>query len=176
MRRRIILISVLLSILVLPGCSRKRNDGPTPEEATRVHVGDLAPDFSITTLSGEEFSLSGARGRLVLISFFATWCPPCREELPHLEKDVWQEFKGPAFRILAIGREESPEKLGPFVAEMGLSFPVGADPDRRIYSKYADAYIPRLFLVGPDGKVLFESSDYDESEFDRMVLLIEKSL
>ena len=176
MRSRVLLMPVFLSLFLLPVCSCAKPDGPTPEEATRIHVGETAPDFSLKTLSGEEFSLAAARGEVVLISFFATWCPPCREELPLLEQEVWQQLKSPAFRLLAIGREETPEKLRPFVEKIGLSFPVGADPDRSIYSKYAEAYIPRLFLVGRDGKVLFESSDFEVHEFARMKSILEKAL
>ena len=174
--RSVSLFGLLLFLMMTMACSAKESDTPSPEEATLVHAGEIAPDFSVSTLDGEVFSLSGARGNVVIISFFATWCPPCREELPHLEKEIWQEFRDQSFRLVAIGREESPEKLRPFVEKMGLSFPIAADPEREIYAKYAEAYIPRLFLVGRDGVVLYESSDFDPGEFGRMKTRLENAL
>jgi len=170
------LFALLLFLMMTIACSAERSDTPGPEETTLVHAGEPAPDFSVQTLDGNLFSLSGARGNVVLISFFATWCPPCRKELPHLEKEVWQEFRDQEFRLVAIGREESPEKLRPFVEKMGLNFPVAADPEREVYSEYAQAYIPRLFLVGRDGIILYESSDFDEVEFENMKRKLEIAL
>ena len=75
------------------------------DNASLVKVGDQAPDFSISMEDGSTKKLSDLKGKVVWINFFADWCPPCRKELPHLDKEVYEKFKGQAFEVLVIGRE-----------------------------------------------------------------------
>lgn len=150
--------------------------GPGPEEATRIRAGEDAPDFTVTTLDGDRFTLSEHRGKVVVLAFFATWCPPCREELPVLERDVWQAFRDRKFALLAIGREHSPDELRPFVAETDLSMPVAPDPDRSVYGAYADAWIPRTVVIGPDGRVLRHLVDFNPADLAEAVDLIRREL
>ena len=169
------LVPVLLFLALAAGCA-PAPEGPTPEEATLVHVGDVAPPFEVTTLDGTDFSLQAERGKVVVLSFFATWCPPCLEELPHLQKEVWERFRDSNFSLVAIGREHDVEELEPFVQEKGFTLPVAPDKDRSIFSAYAEAFIPRTLVVGPDGKVIYESSDYRPEEFARMIDVIAEAL
>jgi peroxiredoxin len=141
-----------------------------------VAIGDLAPPFEVTTLDGAAFSLGEQRGRVVLVNFFATWCPPCREELPHLEREVWKRFSDERFALIVVGREEGDEVLQPFVDQHGYTFPVAGDPDRSVYSKYASRYIPRNIVIGPDGTVLFQSQGFERDEFETMIAVIERAL
>jgi len=172
MRRRVVPGMAALVVISLGFACTDKASEKTPEEATIVHAGDLAPSFSATTLDGEVLDIPGADGRLTVISFFATWCAPCREELPHLEEDVWKRFQGPGFAMLGVAREHSAEEVTEFVHEMGLTFPIAPDPSREIYSKYADAYIPRTVIVGADGRVLHHESEYTPEGFRNMVRLI----
>jgi len=174
--KRVVLLSCLLAVSYLFQACSGSGDGPTPEEATLVHRGEAAPEFSLQTLSGEEFDLSAERGKIVLLSFFATWCPPCREELPHLEKEIWQKYRQKNFRLLAIGREHTMEELKPFVGKLGIGFPVAADPERTVFSLYAEAFIPRLFLIGTDGRVLFECSGFQPESFEEMKKILSRAL
>ncbi|MCD4751370.1 MAG: TlpA family protein disulfide reductase, partial [Thermoanaerobaculales bacterium] len=171
--KRLVLPLILLSLAL--GCSPAPED-PTPEQATLIHVGDMAPLFQAQTLDQTTFSLEAERGNIVLLSFFATWCPPCLEELPHLEKEVWARFRDSDFSMVAIGREHDSEELRPFVTEMGLTLPVVPDKDRSIYARYADAFIPRTLVVGPDGTVIFQTADFEPENFKRMVDLIAQAL
>ncbi len=175
-RIRIALLLILVpGLLALTACGSGEPE-QTPEEATRIHVGDPAPDFQGTLIDGSAFSLSAHRGNLVLISFFATWCPPCREEIPHLEKEVWKRFAGERFAMVAVAREHAASELGEFVEAMGMTFPVLPDPDRSIYALFADAFIPRTILVGPDGTVLYHAFDFTPEEFEHLVGLIDSTL
>ena len=175
-RNQIALPLILIAVLLgLTACGSPEPE-QTPEEATRIHVGDTAPDFHGTLIDGTPFSLSAHRGNLVLISFFATWCPPCREEIPHLENEVWKRFAGENFTMVAVAREHTASELGEFIETMGMTFPVLPDPDRSIYSLFADAFIPRTILVGPDGAVLYHAFDFTPEEFDRLVGLIDTTL
>ena len=149
------LLAAVALALTLAACGWLGDEGPTPEETTLTKVGDLAPDFEVVTLDGQPFKLSDQRGKVVLVNFFATWCPPCREELPHLEKEVWQKFTGDNFSLVVLGREEDESVLRPFLDETEFTFPVAPDPDRAAFSKYASQYIPRNVVIDPEGTIIF---------------------
>ena len=117
-------------------------------QTTLVKVGDNAPDFTCQTLSGNEFSLSGQKGKVVLVNFFATWCGPCMEEMPHLEKQIFQTYGNQKdFALVAIGREHDAKELAKFKSDKGFTLPIAPDPKRQIYGKYATQYIPRTYCV-----------------------------
>lgn len=150
---------------------------PTPEETTLVQVGQPAPPFTVATLGGAPFSLGAQKGKVVLVNWFATWCGPCKAEMPHLKDRVWATFKDhPDFVMISIAREEDAAKVGPFVAERGLPWTFGLDTDRRAYAQYAEAYIPRNHLVGRDGAIIFQSEGFEEADFAAMVTAITVAL
>jgi peroxiredoxin len=142
-------------------------------EMSVVHVGDPAPGFSVTTADGDRFSLKDARGDVILINFFATWCGPCLVELPHIEQ-IWAEKKNnQRFRLLVIGREESIESVREFRDKYGFSFPMAADPDRRLYSLFANESIPRTLVVSPDGFVVYSKVGFYEEDLDELNAVLE---
>lgn len=173
MKRSALLACVMLSVVVAR-CSNEVSvePEPTPEETVLIAVGDIAPGFELTTLAGETFNLEAQRGKVVLINFFATWCPPCREELPYLEKQIWQAFDREKLAVVVIGRGENDEIIQPFVDKHGYTVPFAGDPDLVAYSQYATRFIPRNFVIGPDGTVLYQSQGYEAHEFTEMVELI----
>jgi peroxiredoxin len=147
------------------------------EEATRVKVGDNAPDFACRTISGNEFSLSHEKGKVVLITFFATWCGPCLAELPHVQKEILEKYGSRNdFAMIVVGREHQAEELTKFAREKGFSFPIAPDPKREIYSMYAEKFIPRSFVVGKDGKIKATSVGYSEQGFKVVMHAIETRL
>ena len=167
--------SLLTGMFVLAGCAVP-GEQLTPAETTLTSLGQVAPLFELETTDGELFSLQEKKGKVVLINFFATWCPPCREELPALEKEIWQRFQGRELAVLVVGREHSSDEIVPFLKENGYTFPAAGDPERAAYGLYASQFIPRNVVVGPDGTILFQSSGYEREEFDRMVELIATAL
>ena len=129
-----------------------------------IHVGDPAPDFALTDVDGSTLSMVGSKGKVVIINFFATWCGPCQLELPYIEQ-IWADNRDRInFRLLVIGREETINSVRDFRSKKGFSFPIAADPDRRVYSLFAKELIPRTIIISPQGKVVYSKAGFDEQE------------
>ena len=128
---------------------------------TLVHAGDKAPNFSVEMLDGSTVTLSELQGKPVLLIFWATWCPPCREELSHLQEGVIDQF-GDSITVLPISRGEERSKVEGFLQKMGYTFAVGLDGDQSIYKMYASNYIPRCFVINSEGVVEYAGVGYDE--------------
>lgn len=145
-------------------------------KASVVHVGDTAPEFSLPMTDGKEFSLSATHGDVVLINFFATWCGPCRLELPHMQQ-IWEKRKAtPHFRMLVIGRDETTESVIQFCKEQGLTFPAAADPEQAVYSKYAHTLIPRTLVISPEGKIIFYTAGFYEDDLKQLDVILDQQL
>lgn len=147
------------------------------DENTFVKVGDKAPYFSITMEDGSVKKLSDMKGKVVWLNFFATWCPPCRKELPHLEKEVYKKFKGNNnFEVLVIGREHDWATVNKFKTDNNYVLPFYPDPKRDIFSKYATQSIPRNFVIDKDGKIAVSSIGFKEKEFNEIIKKVEELL
>ena len=173
------LIAVVLAvILLLPSCGGRAAKGGTTEEeaATLVRAGDEAPDFTVTMFDGSQVTLSELRGKVVLLKFWATWCPPCRKEMTRVGKDIIERFAGRDFVFLPVSRGEGCSAVGAFREKNGYDFPMGLDSTKAVFGLYASNYIPRNFLIDREGKVVLASVDYDDEEFDALLRAIEKTL
>ena len=132
-------------------------------QTTLVAVGDGSPDFSVVTLSGKTFALP-QRDKVVLVNFFATWCGPCVIELPQIQR-IWESHRDDdRFRMIVISREEAESLVREFQTEHGYTFPVAADTNRDIYSKFATETIPRTFIIDSDGKIAYATIGFREGD------------
>lgn len=118
-----------------------------------VIEGDQAPDFTLPLLDGGQASLADQRGKVVLLNVWATWCAPCRTEMPYMER-MYQSLQGQPFEILAVSIDDrGAEDVGPFVRELGLTFPILLDPDKQIESLYRTSRVPESFIIDKNGVV-----------------------
>lgn len=127
------------------------NGSRTPPPLTR---GSVAPDFSLPRLDGSgEASLSGLRGHVVLVSFWATWCKPCEGEMPALQR-LHAELAGSDFELLAVSVDANEPEVRAFRDRLGLSFPILLDPARKVSTLYQTFRYPETLLIGRDGVVV----------------------
>jgi peroxiredoxin len=111
-----------------------------------------APDFSLGVVGGGRFRLADHRGKIVLVNFWATWCPPCLEEMPALER-LWQRHRHQGFVLVAVALDASVDLVPAFVSEHKLTFPVALDPKLEVGNAYAVRALPTTVIVGKDGGV-----------------------
>lgn len=162
----IVLIGLVVAIILWPVEGSAKSPASSfvqddLESTTLIHAGDTAPDFSVEMLDGSTVTLSALQGKPVLLIFWATWCPPCREELSHLQEGVIDQF-GDSITVLPISRGEERTKVESFLDKMGYTFAVGLDGDQSIYKMYASNYIPRCFVINSNGVVEYAGVGYDE--------------
>lgn len=162
----------LLSFLLILSTSLFAQD-----ETTLVKVGEKAPDFSISMEDGSVKTLSDLKGKVIWVNFFANWCPPCRKELPHLEKEVYKKFKSNKnFEVLVIGREHDWATVNKFKADNNYVLPFYPDAKREIFSKYAKQSIPRNFIIDQDGNIAVASIGFTEKEFNKIIQKVDDLL
>jgi peroxiredoxin len=142
----LIIVAVMAAAVALTIYLVKR----TPFEERRPRVGDSAPEIQLGGLSGRMVSLADYKGEVVLVNFWATWCPPCKDELRWFEK-VFEEYEDRGFTVIAVSIDDvTPEQ----VIDMGLLFPVAVANDRVKEGYGGVSDVPVSFLVGRDGRVL----------------------
>jgi peroxiredoxin len=109
-----------------------------------------AEDFTLPALNGGTFSLADQRGKIVLVNFWATWCPPCLEEMPAMER-LWQKHKEAGFVLVAVSVDADPKKVVPFVTQHKLTFPIAFDTTMSVAEKYGVRALPSSFILAKDG-------------------------
>lgn len=116
-----------------------------------IPVGEKAPDFQVETMDGEKVKLSDYRGKKVFLNFWATWCPPCKAEMPYMQS--FYEEKQENVEVLAVNLEESASKAKDFADQYGLTFPVLLDHSGAVAEVYDIYTIPTTYVLNEDGTV-----------------------
>lgn len=173
-----LIVIIIAVIFLLPSCGNRSAKGGASQSdsTTLVKVGDPAPDFSVALFDGSHLTLSELRGRVVLLNFWATWCPPCRQELTRVQKDLIDRFAGRDFLFLPVSRGEKRSDVAAFREKTGYTFPMGLDSTRTIYDRYATNFIPRNYLIDRDGRIITATIGYSPEEFDELIAAIERAL
>ncbi len=130
-----------------------------------------APDFSLQSRAGETVSLAELRGNVVMINFWATWCGPCREEMPHLEA-LYQRYSGLGFTILGVNVEEDSSLSDRFLADTPVTFPILFDPANGVSELYDVLAMPSTVIVDRNGNKRFIHHGYQpgyENEYQTQI-------
>lgn len=143
-----------------------------------VKVGDMAPDFTATLDNGKTFKLSDYRGKVVMLQFTASWCGVCRQEMPFIEKEIWQMHKDRGLVVIGVDKDEPLEKLQALTKATGITYPLALDPGGDIFSLYAlkKSGITRNVIVDRDGRIVYLTRLFNREEFDDMKMKIEEIL
>lgn len=145
--------------------------------ATLVAKNQPVPTFKFEISKGKLVSINDYKGKVVLINFFATWCAPCRKELPLVQEQIWNKHKeNPKFAMLTFGREQSWDEVLKFGKELNFSFPLLPDLKRKVYGLFAKEGIPRSYLIDENGKIIYLTSGFEESHFNELKEFIDSLL
>jgi len=151
-QRRVFSAILLVVGLAWIFISADRSGTSTAGEIPAPREGFLAPDFSLSTPNGETFTLSELRGKAVLVNLWATWCPPCRAEMPDMQK-LYDEYKDQGFVVLAVNMtyQDNPAAIVPFVQENGLNFPILIEETGKVAEQYELRSLPSSFFIDRNG-------------------------
>lgn len=172
MKKKVTLIGLLALLLlaVVPGFAQDKS-------AEKVKIGDDMPALHLQSETYGNITPADLKGKVVLVSLFATWCGPCQKELAEVKSVLWPKYKDNAgFKLLVIGREHTDAQLQTYNRKKQFDFPLYPDPKREAFSLFADQSIPRSYLFGKDGKLVYSSLGYTPEEFQQLMKAIEAAL
>lgn len=156
----VLAIAVLVAGLVVLSRAllHERREPPAVSDASLTKLGIekpqksiLAPDFTLEDLAGKRLSLKSLRGKVIFLNFWATWCVPCREEMPTMEK-LNREYRREGLEVLAVNFRETKEEVVKFVNELGLSFTVLLDKDGKVSEEYGVWSLPLSYFINRKGE------------------------
>jgi peroxiredoxin len=124
-----------------------------------------APDFTLPAIGGANLRLQEQRGRVVMVNFWATWCGPCRVEMPHLNR-LYDKYRASGFVLLGVNIDEEPRKAADLAARLGLRFPVLFDSEKKVSRLYDLSAMPSTVLIDRDGRVRYIHRGYRDGYED----------
>jgi peroxiredoxin len=142
----------ITAFLMLPRQEAIKEDQPREPSAVPVSVSMPAPALRLNNLQGEPVSLADYRGQWILVNNWATWCPPCKAEMPTLQA-YFNDHRGQNFTIIAIESGQPAEEVAEFVRKYGLTFNVWPDPDENVYAAFRNISLPTSWVIDPLGQI-----------------------
>jgi len=144
-----------------------------------VALGSPAPEFQLPDLQGGEVALAALRGRVVFVNFWATWCPPCRDEAPSLQR-LYNQLGSDNFEILAVSIDApgAQGEVAEFGREFGLTFPILLDPNKGAHRAYGVTGVPETYMIDPQGRLVerfIGPRDWDDPRYVRTVRRLQQS-
>ena len=148
-----LLFALMISVAMFSACKNEKQAQKPAVPVSAAVEGSQAPDFSVKDLSGAEVKLSSLKGQVVMVNFWATWCPPCKEEIPSMMK-LDKSMAGKPFKMLAISIDEGgKEAVAAYFKKSGLSLPAYLDTDAKVSQLYGTTGVPETFIVDKTGKI-----------------------
>jgi len=153
-KKALILFIAVLGLLVVQACASPSQAVPGGQQGATVgiNVGQIAPDFTLADLDGNEISLSDFRGKAVFINFWATWCPPCRAEMPEIES-VYQDYKDKGAVVIGVDIRETEELVREFIQRGGYHWTFILDSTGVVAADYNIQAIPTSFFIDREGVI-----------------------
>ncbi len=185
---KLVRLFMVFSLLAFLACERQTESGATSKAGVKSgldisvaeapRIGFKAPNFTLKDLNGRTVSLASMRGRVVIINFWATWCGPCKVEMPSMNS-LYKDLKGSGFELLAISSDVQGEKVvRPFVTQGRYTFPVLLDSSFRVNGDYGITGIPTTFVVDKGGVIthkILGPRDWDSPEARELIRRIMSS-
>jgi len=168
---RLLPVLFALMLLAISPSAFAKAERPQAPAADVLQVGSMAPDFTLKDLKGNPVSLSRYRGKVVFLNFWATWCPPCRAEMPDMER-LYEVFGGQEFIMLAVNVEDDVEAVKAFLKDHPHSFPVLLDVEASAQNLYGVFRFPETFLIDKKGRVVeryLGARDWSSVDFLRKI-------
>jgi peroxiredoxin len=143
-----------------------------------VSKGEKTPSFELQLLSGETITNEMLLGKVVVLQFTASWCSVCRKEMPHLESDVWQQFKEDDFLLVGIDLKEDEATTRAFIKTIGTTYPIALDLDGSLFALFAGPKqgVTRNIVIDKKGVISYLTRLYEREEFEEMITVIETEL
>jgi len=143
-----------------------------------VTEGEVAPNFELFLLNGDSVSNEMLLGKVVVLQFTASWCSVCRKEMPHLESEVWQEFKEDDFILIGIDLKEDEVTTRAFVEKIEVTYPIALDLDGSLFNLFAGPKqgVTRNIVIDKKGDIVFLTRLYERVEFEEMISVIKQEL
>lgn len=149
--KRLVPVILLIAVSLLPACKKEKEPGkPAPVSVSKAAEGAAAPDFTVKDLDGKDTTLSSLKGSVVMVNFWATWCPPCKEEIPSMIK-LNKAMSGKAFRMLAISIDEGGKDAVQKYFKGSRDLPAYLDTDTKISQLYGTTGVPETLIVDKQG-------------------------
>lgn len=144
-----------------------------------LKIGQAVPDLSVTTSDGDSVALRPSAGKVLLLTFYATWCGPCMKELAHFNQDLVALFPRESVQILAIGCGETPDEVVAVRKQMGIKFAMASDTSEDITRTFlgngaSPISIPANCIIGSDGTLLFRSQGYSSKNYQQLIAALKK--
>lgn len=172
-------MSKVLSLILLIGLLASSSTAFTQEQSIQMlyplQEPFLAPEFELKGEDGKLYRLSDYRGQVVILNFWATWCPPCRDEMPSMER-AWQKIKGKGIVILAVNMGEDEDAIFEFTGDYPVTFPLPMDSDGSVIKKYPVVGLPTTYIISPEGMVTHRAVGTREWEHPQLLDQLRKML
>jgi len=174
------LIATMLILMLGAPLGILQAELPSPElshELTRLEPPVTAPGFSLTDMDGEQHTLDDYRGKVIMLNLWATWCPPCRREIPSMES-IFQDLRNKGFVVLAVNQFETPDHVFSYMGQLSVypTFPILFDQDSKVSELYGVKGLPTTLLINRQGQVAYRAIGGRDFDHPRVRAIVNQLL